>query len=191
MSRVKQQVLPLLPAGAVPVGPLAGLVEDRGGGVVFVCGQATFAFAAGDTVGRRLAAVQLVEEKIASVGQVMTAFGTTQGTLWRWRAAFAADGVAGLVPAKKGPKGPSKLTDRMVTRIRTLDEKKLTLAAIAEKVGVDTATGRVALGRRAGSAGWQARHPGEDRGETDQVPGDLDQTPGPSTSARGACAGTG
>ncbi|WP_186526396.1 putative transposase [Leekyejoonella antrihumi] len=168
MSLVKQQVLPFLPADAVPIGPLAGLVEDEQGGVVFICGQATFTFAADDSVGRRLAAVQLVEEKIASVGQVMAAFGTTQGTLWRWRAAFAADGVAGLIPTKKGPKGPSKLTDRMVTRIRRLDEKGLTLAAIAAKVGVDTATVRVALGRRAGSAGWQARHPGAtaDTGES-------------------------
>ncbi|WP_186526394.1 hypothetical protein [Leekyejoonella antrihumi] len=57
MSGVRQQVLPLLPAGAVPVGRLAGLVEDEAGGVVFICGQATFAFAADDTVGRRLAAV--------------------------------------------------------------------------------------------------------------------------------------
>lgn len=98
MTRVNQQVLPLLPADAVPVGQLAGLVSSELGGVVFVNGMATFAFAAGDEAGRRLAAVQLVTAKTASVGAVAAAFGVTQVTLWRWREAFTADGVAGLVP---------------------------------------------------------------------------------------------
>ncbi|MGH3094676.1 MAG: putative transposase [Streptosporangiales bacterium] len=149
MTRASQQVLPLLPADAVPVGPLAGLVETDEGGVVFVCGQATFAFAAGDELGRRLAAVQLVEARIASVAAVTAAFGLVQTTLWRWRAAFAAGGVAGLLPVRPGPKGPSKLTDAVAARIRGLDGQGLTLAVIAARTGVSTATVRVALGRRA------------------------------------------
>ena len=67
---MRQQVLPLLPAEAAPIGPVAGLVETEEGGVVFVAGLAAFAFDSdsGDLVGRRLAAVQLVETGIASVG---------------------------------------------------------------------------------------------------------------------------
>lgn len=45
----------------------------------------------------------------------------------------------------------------MVARIHDLDRDGLTLVAIADQVGVDTATVRVALGRRKGSAGWEAR----------------------------------
>ena len=155
---MRQQVLPLLPAEAVPIGPVAGLVETGEGGVVFVAGLAAFVFDAGDLVGRRLAAVQLVETGIASAVEVSAAFAVTTRTLLRWRQAVAADGVSGLVPDRSGPKGPSKLTEQVVARIRRLDADGVSLAAIGAQVGVDTATVRVALGRRAGSAGWQARH---------------------------------
>jgi hypothetical protein len=45
--------------------PYEGLVDGAGGGAVFVFGQATFAFATNDEVGRRLAAVQSVTNEIA------------------------------------------------------------------------------------------------------------------------------
>ncbi|TWP31995.1 putative transposase [Leekyejoonella antrihumi] len=147
MSRVSQPVLPLLPAEARPIGPIAGLVTTGEGSVVFVAGQASFAFAAGDETARRLAAVQLVTTKIASQAAVAAAFGVAAVTVWRWQAEFAADGVSGLISAKKGPKGPSKLTGRLAARIRDLDEQGLTLAEISRQAGVSTATVRVALGR--------------------------------------------
>ena len=107
MSRVSQPVLPLVPAEARPIGPLAGLVTTGEGSVVFVAGQASFAFAAGDETARRLAAVQLVTTKIASQAAVAAAFGVSAVTVWRWQAEFAEHGVCGLISAKKGPKGPS------------------------------------------------------------------------------------
>ncbi len=161
---MSQQVLPLLPGDAVAIGPLAGLVQTEAGGVVFVCGLATFAFTDDDVLGRRLAAVQLVETKIASVGAVTAGFGITQATLWRWRQAFTAQGVAGLVPAKVGPKGPSKLTEEVIARIQALDADGLTLAAVAEQTGVSTATVRVALGRKAGSWTGEAQPAPDDAG---------------------------
>ncbi|HEX7354392.1 MAG TPA: hypothetical protein VF288_06110 [Mycobacteriales bacterium] len=158
MGRLSQQVLPLQPADAVAIGPVAGLVEDDDGGVVFVAGLATFAFDADDQVARRLAAVQLVEARLASAAEVATGFAVSTRSLLRWRQAVASDGVAGLFDKKPGPKGPSKLTDAVVSRARELDARGATLAAIAAELAVDSATVRVALGRRAGSAGWQARH---------------------------------
>ena len=86
MSRVSQPVLPLVPAEARPIGPLAGLVTTGEGSVVFVAGQASFAFAAGDETARRLAAVQLVTTKIASQAAVAAAFGVSAVTVWRWQA---------------------------------------------------------------------------------------------------------
>ncbi|MQA17544.1 MAG: hypothetical protein GEV09_26665, partial [Pseudonocardiaceae bacterium] len=66
-----QPVLPLTPAEATPIGPIAGLVEDPDeGGVVFVSGLATFAFTPGDELARRLAAVQLVTTEIARASEV-------------------------------------------------------------------------------------------------------------------------
>jgi hypothetical protein len=105
-----------------------------------------------------LAAVQLVETEIARPSQVACGFAVTRDTLWRWRQGFAEEGVAGLVPGKRGPAGPFKLTDEVVARIRELDQRGCSLAAIGAETGVSTATVRVALGRRGGSVGWEARH---------------------------------
>jgi hypothetical protein len=159
VSLVSQPVLPLTPPGAVEIGPIAALVrDDDGGSVVYVNGMATFCFDAGDEVGRRLAAVQLVETEIARPSQVACGFGVTRDTLWRWRQGFAAGGVAGLVAGKRGPAGPFKLTEEVVVRIRELAGQGGSLAAIGAETGVSTATVRVALGRRRGSIGWEARN---------------------------------
>ena len=147
MSRVNQPVLQLLPARARSVGPSAGLLEDPDGGVVFVFGLATFSYASADQAGRRLAAVQLVTTKIASVAEVASAFGVNEATLWRWKQAFAAGGVLGLVTERPGPRRPSKLTTSLAARIARLDATGLTLQQIAAAAGVSTATVRVALGR--------------------------------------------
>ena len=76
----------MLPADARPVGPSAGLVEGPDGGVVVVFGLATFGYAAGDDLGRRLAAVQLAATKVAAAAEVAAAFGVSGVTLWRWGA---------------------------------------------------------------------------------------------------------
>jgi transposase-like protein len=147
MSRVNQPVLALLPARARSVGPSAGLLEGPDGGVVFVFGLATFSYASADQAGRRLAAVQLVTTKIASVAEVASAFGVNEATLWRWKQAFGTGGVLGLVTERPGPRRPSKLTTSLAARIVKLDATGLTLQQIAVATGVSTATVRVALGR--------------------------------------------
>lgn len=175
MARVTQPVLPLLPADATPIGPIAGLVEDpEQGGVVFVSGLATFSFTLDDELSRRLAAVQLVATKIARASEVAAAFGVTRDTLWRWRRSLETGGAAGLVPDKRGPKGPSKLSDEVVARIVELDARGWTLAAIGDEVGMSATTVQVALGRRPGSAGWQARKAAASADTTDAETADND-----------------
>ncbi len=154
---MSQPVLPMLPAEARSVGPSAGLLEGPDGGVVFVLGLATFTYACGDQAGRRLAAVQLVATKAASVAEVASAFGVDTATLWRWTKAFGATGVVGLVAERPGPKGASKLTDELIARIVTLDGAGQTLRQIAEQTDVAPATVRVALGR----VGPREQHPDE------------------------------
>src|SRR5665213_4307831 len=145
MSRVNQPVLQLLRARGRSVGPSAGLLEGPDGGVVFVFGLATFSYASADAAGRRLAAVQLVTTKIASVGEVASAFGVNEATLWRWKQAFGTGGVVGLVAERPGPRRPSKLTTSLAARIVKLDATGLTLQQIAATTGVSTATVRVCL----------------------------------------------
>jgi len=144
---VSQPVLPLLPAQARSIGASAGLLEGTEGGVVLVFGLATFSYAAGDEAGRRLAAVQLVTAKLATSVEVASAFGVSGVTLWKWRRAYSDGGVAALVRGRSGPKGPSKLTETLKTRIAELDAAGLSLLAIAAQTAVSTATVRVALGR--------------------------------------------
>ena len=69
-----QPPLPLVPEDARPVGAAAAIVEDEDGGRVFVHGNLAYAWDAGDTAGRRLAAVSLVRIKAATQLEVAEAF---------------------------------------------------------------------------------------------------------------------
>ena len=179
-----QPLLPLLPPGAEEIAPGVGLLAGPdGGGLVTVHGLATFAWDSGDEAGRRLAAVQLVRLRAASQARVADGFGADPATIWRWDQALAAGGVAGLVPARRGPKGASKLTAELAARIGELDAAGQTLRQIAAATGVSTFTVRNALGRvavpragertgphGAGAGAGQAAAPGQDGG-----PGTLDR----------------
>ncbi|HZY01496.1 MAG TPA: hypothetical protein VFE92_18725, partial [Dermatophilaceae bacterium] len=140
-----QQLLPLAPAGAVLIGDAAALVADDDGGRVFIRGELCNAWDAGDDLGRRLAAVQLVRIKAARALQVATAFGVTTVTLWRWRKELDTAGAQGLAQDKRGPKGPSRLTPAVVADIRSRRQGGASLRAIAAAVGVSTFSVRRAL----------------------------------------------
>src|SRR5712691_7770253 len=133
MERMMTKVtLPLLPGDAAEIAPGVGVVAGPdGGGVVWVHGLAAFAWDGGDETARRLAAVQLVRLRAASQRQVAAGFGTDPVTVWRWDRALAGNGVAGLIPARKGPRGAWKLTPELAERIRELDAQGMGLAAIA------------------------------------------------------------
>ncbi len=133
-----QPPLPLVPAGAVEVGPVAALAVDAEGGRVFLRGELVFAWDAGDEPARQLAAVQLVRIRAASRADVAQAFGVNRLTVLRWDQAVRQRGVAGLVRAKRGPKGPTKLTPERVATIRSMRRAGGTLASIAEATGVST-----------------------------------------------------
>jgi transposase-like protein len=174
---LSQLPLPLLPGGAAEIAPGVGMLAGEDGGLVVVHGLATFAWDAGDEAGRRLAAVQLVRLRAASQGQVAGAFGVDPVTIWRWDQALAADGVAGLVPARRGPKGASKLTPELTERIAGLDAAGATLREIAAATGVSTFSVRNALGRVPG--GRPAAGTAEDSGSSVAWDGDA----GPGTVA--------
>ena len=147
MARMLTQVpLPLLPHDAAEIAPGVGVVAGPdGGGVVWVHGLATFAWDAGDEAARRLAAVQLVQLNAATQVQVAQAFGVIPVSVWRWAKALAGGGVAGLVPAVKGPQRASKLTPQVVARIRELDRQGAGKAAIAAAAGVSESSVRSVL----------------------------------------------
>ena len=167
-GRLTQAVLPWLPGGAAEIAPGVGLLTlPDGGGQIWVHGMATFTWEAGDEAARRLAAVQVTKLKAATQRQVAAALGTDLATVWRWVSAYRENGLAGLLPARKGPKGPIKLTPELTAKINDLDAQGLGLEAIASQCGVSTFAVRTALGRvparpRAAAPAREERQPGED-----------------------------
>ena len=81
--------------------------------------------------------------------------------------------MAGLVPARRGPKAASKLTPQLVERITGLDAAGATLRQIAAATGVSTFSVRNALGRVAASGRLAVAGAAEDSGGP--VGGDDDQ----------------
>lgn len=140
--------LGMVPAGSVGVAPGVSLLEDADRASVFVWGMAVSCWDAGDVVGRRLAAVQLVETRSAGHAEVAAGFGVGLVTLWRWRRAWQADGVAALAPQVKGPKRASKLSEAKVAEICSARAEGLSMRAIAARVGVSPDSVLRALGPR-------------------------------------------
>ena len=140
-----QPPLSLIPTGATEISAAAAMIEDEHGGRVFVHGHLSFAWDAGDTAGRRFAAVSVMRIKAATQAQVAAAFGTSPLTVWRWAQALSAAGVSALVPHRKGPRRASKLTPEVRATIVVLREQGLSLRAIGERVAVSEATVRRAL----------------------------------------------
>jgi hypothetical protein len=155
----KGRPLPLEPAGSVSIAPGVQLLETDQGGVVFLWGMAAWCWGPGDVVGRRLAAVSLVEVGAAFPGEVANAFGVAYETVREWRQNYLASGTEGLLPQKMGPKRPNKLTVEVRQKLRALASKGMGLRAIAREVGLDPSTVRRGLG------GWPPT------GEPGQPPG--------------------
>ncbi len=145
-AMIGQPPLPMLPGDARPIGAAAGVCENEQGGVVFIWGNAAFAWDAGDDAARRFAAVQLVATKTARPSEVADAFGVSTTSFWRWQRGFAEAGLAGLIGQKKGPKAQRKVTEQMAARIKGLRTQGLTLQAIADEVGLSTYPVRQVLG---------------------------------------------
>jgi transposase-like protein len=141
-----QPPLPMLPWDARPIGDAAGVCEDEVGGVVFIWGNAAFAWDAGDDGARRFAAVQLVATKTARPSEVAQAFGVSTTSFWRWQRDFAESGLAGLIEQKKGPKAQRKVSEKLATRVKELRAQGMTLQAIADDVGLSTYPVRQVLG---------------------------------------------
>jgi prepilin-type processing-associated H-X9-DG protein len=147
-----QPPLPLIPTGATEIGAAAAMIEDDDGGRVFVHGNLAFAWDAGDTAGRRFAAVSLMRIKAATQVQVAAAFDTSPLTVWRWAQALSTAGVSALVPQRKGPRHASKLTAKVIATIAVLREQGLSLRAIGQRVSVSEASVRRALSETETSA---------------------------------------
>ena len=172
-----QLPLPLAPAAGVAIGLAACLVEDDDGGRVFINGQLSFAWDAGDAATRRLAAVQLVRVRAARAFEVADGFGVDPFTLYRWGQASIGGGPAALTPGKRGPKGPSKLTDVAVAEVARRHAQGQRAVEIAAAVGISVRSVSTVLARvraESGRAGGVNATPSVDAASVAVPTPDLD-----------------
>ncbi len=146
-SMTIQSALPVLEeVGATLMGDVVAFFDSKAsGGSVFINGFKSFQWPAGREDLRRMAAAQLVEIGAAPVGDVAAGFGVTTESLRRWRLLLTAEGLSALVPEKKGPKRPSKLTEAKAEQIRAHRATGASLRATAAATGVSTDTVRRAM----------------------------------------------
>ena len=115
--------------------------------VIFVDGAAWMSFDEDDVACRRLAMVQLADRAVGTHAQIAAAFGLQPLAVDRLRQAYRQRGLAGLLPKKKGPKGP-RVTGGRVDRV-ILAAKRAGQSAtdIAAKLGISPQATRDALRR--------------------------------------------
>jgi transposase len=99
-------------------------------------------FDARDLVQVKYEMIRRVETDGASVSQAAGAFGLSRQSYYSAARALADEGLAGLVPAKPGPRGAHKLTDEVLEHLEGLLEADPGLGAaelaavVAERFGV-------------------------------------------------------
>lgn len=71
-----------------------------------------------------------------SVADAAANFGVSRPTFYKARTDFDRDGLAGLLPGKRGPRGPHKLTAEVMDFIQRVlsDEPSLDAEALAQKL---------------------------------------------------------
>jgi transposase len=90
-----------------------------------------------DLVQVRYEMLRSVRTKEQTASAAAIHFGVSRATFYQVQAAFEREGVAGLVPHKRGPRGAHKLTSEVVDFVlaRQENDSRLSSAALAELVG--------------------------------------------------------
>jgi len=71
-----------------------------------------------------------------AVADTAASFGVSRPTFYKAQTNFERDGLAGLLPGKRGPRGPHKLTSKVVDFITCTveEEPSLDIAALVERI---------------------------------------------------------
>jgi transposase len=71
-----------------------------------------------------------------AIAEVTESFGLSRPTFYKAQSDFARDGLAGLLPSKRGPRGPHKLTAKVMAFVDRIlaKEPEVDAAVIAERV---------------------------------------------------------
>ena len=112
---------------------------------VFIGGTPFHTYDLSDSVQHRYCAAQLVESNVAKLCEVVEAFGIQTRSLQRVRRKLREEGIAGLVPKKKGPRGRTKAGGAVARRIIKLAGQGISNVQIGARLGVCEGTVRSVL----------------------------------------------
>jgi transposase len=89
-----------------------------------------------DLVQVRYEMLRRVSVEELSITDAVARFGVTRPTFYKAQADFARAGLAGLLPAKRGPHGPHKLTDEVMRFIEQSrqDEPQINGPSLVEHI---------------------------------------------------------
>ena len=166
-------LLGLQPQLGIPLGRRLRVLESDGQRAVFVGATAIHLYDAYDRGAEAAAIALLARARIATQIQLGEAFGCHRNTVARLEQRLEQAGMAGVVPAKRGPKGPHKVTPavwEVVSGLSHLSRAEVT-RAIEERTGVwlhVTSVGRLLKQVRAAAAEqavlWQEPEPAPEAG---------------------------
>ena len=142
-----QARLPLLPPDARVVSPdLAVLLNDdrlavfNASGIIYTCDR-------NDQEGLRLAAAMFTTLGLAKPTALARALEMHPATVFHYRQLLRDGGVEALQVRKRGPKGPSKLTDQACARVQRRLDQGWSIRRAADEAGLAEGTLRHATKR--------------------------------------------
>lgn len=130
------------------ISPRLDVIDVGDHRAIQVGGHAVACYRRDDVTSERVIATQLAETLALDACEIAAAFGMHPVTLSRLRGQFRAAGAQALISRQRGPKGPTKLTPRLLARFQELREEGLSFRAIARRVshpGREISYGSVAL----------------------------------------------
>ena len=139
--------LPLLPPDARVVSSDLAVLLDDDRLVVFNASGAIYSCDRHDQEGLRLAAAMFTKLDLAKPTALARALEMHPATVFRCRQRLAEGGVEALHARKRGPKGPSKLTDETRARAQRRLAQGWSIRRVAAEVGVVEGTLRHAVKR--------------------------------------------
>src|SRR5260370_13447209 len=104
--------LPTPPRGAEEINAEVAIMRERGQVAYFAAGVPVFVHAEDDPVGRRVAAVQLLELGLAQPHELSAALHVNRSTLYPQQRKLKSQGVLGVVAEERGPPPPHLSTPR-------------------------------------------------------------------------------
>jgi transposase len=118
-------LIELAPQPGIAIGHRLRLISSDRERVIFLGGTAIARFTSGDKASEDAAIALLASARAASEHDLAQALGRHRNTISRLRGRMERGGIAAVVPAKRGPKGPYKVTAELLELVAAHAERPL------------------------------------------------------------------